>query len=164
MIENTKREILDGFVHQTVSPNVSLTTDEHPAYGKLNKLYAHQIVRHCEGEYVRGEVHTNSVENFWSLLKRSVMGTYHNVSKKYLPLCLNEFTFRFNNRKTADIFGVSTKRLLRQDHRALPQQMATVAEPRSIEIAVFEREILCLNRNMARKVSISTAILQRLRA
>jgi transposase-like protein len=110
MIENTKRETLDGFIHQTVSPNVSLlTTDEHPAYGKLSKLYPHQIVRHREGEYVRGKVHTNSVENFWSLLKRGVMGTYHNVSKKYLPLYLNEFTFRFNNRKTQDIFGVAVR-------------------------------------------------------
>jgi transposase-like protein len=106
MILNTKRETLDGFIHQTVSPNVTLlTTDEHPAYGKLSKLYPHQIVRHREGEYVRGAVHTNSVENFWSLLKRGVMGTYHNVSKKYLPLYLNEFTFRFNNRKNPDIFG-----------------------------------------------------------
>jgi transposase-like protein len=62
-------------------------------------------VRHREGEYVRGQVRTNSVENFWSLLKRGLMGTYHNVSKKYLPLYLNEFTFRFNNRKNPDIFG-----------------------------------------------------------
>ena len=110
MIENTKRETLDGFIHQTVSPNVSLlTTDEHPAYGKLNKLFPHQIIQHREGEYVRGEVHTNSVENFWSLLKRGVMGTYHNVSKKYLPLYLNEFTFRFNNRKNVDIFGSAVR-------------------------------------------------------
>ena len=108
MILNTKRETLDGFIHQTVSPNVTLlTTDEHPAYGKLSKLYPHQIVRHREGEYVRGLVHTNSVESFWSLLKRGVMGTYHNVSKKYLPLYLNEFTFRFNNRKNEDIFGTA---------------------------------------------------------
>jgi transposase-like protein len=46
---------------------------------------------------VRGEVHTNSVESFWSLLKRGVLGTYHNVSKKYLPLYLAEFQYRFNN-------------------------------------------------------------------
>jgi len=108
MILNTSRETLDSFIHQTVSPNVSLlATDEHPAYGPLSKLYPHQIVQHREGEYVRGQVHTNSVENFWSLLKRGVMGSYHNVSKKYLPLYLNEFTFRFNNRKTKDIFGVA---------------------------------------------------------
>jgi transposase-like protein len=54
-----------------------------------------------------GLVHTNSVESFWSLLKRGVMGTYHNVSRRYLPLYLNEFTFRFNNRKNEDIFGTA---------------------------------------------------------
>jgi transposase-like protein len=55
-------------------------------------------------EYVRGEVHTNNIESFWSLLKRGVVGTYHNVSKQYLPLYLNEFSFRFNNRENPDIF------------------------------------------------------------
>jgi transposase-like protein len=54
---------------------------------------------------VRGIVHTNSIESFWSLFKRGVMGSYHSVSKKYLPLYLAEFQFRFNNRKEADIFG-----------------------------------------------------------
>ena len=50
-------------------------------------------------EYVRGAIHTNSIESFWSLLKRGVVGTYHSVSRKYLPLYLNEFVFRYNNRK-----------------------------------------------------------------
>ena len=54
---------------------------------------------------MRGSVHTNNIENFWSLLKRGIIGTYHNVSKKYLPLYLNvEFAWRFNNRKNPDIF------------------------------------------------------------
>jgi hypothetical protein len=65
----------------------------------------HQFVRHSAGEYVRGNVHTQNIESFWSLLKRGVIGTYHHVSKKYLPLYLNEFQFRFNNRNEADIFG-----------------------------------------------------------
>jgi transposase-like protein len=56
---------------------------------------------------VRGEVHMNNIENFWSLLKRGVIGTYHNASKKYLPLHLNEFQFRHNNRKNKDIFGTA---------------------------------------------------------
>ena len=62
-------------------------------------------MRHSQGEYVRGIIHTKSIESFWSLLKRGVMGTYHNVSKKYLPLYLAEFQFRFNNRNEEDIFG-----------------------------------------------------------
>jgi transposase-like protein len=56
------------------------------------------------GGYVRGNVHTNNIESFWSLLKRGVVGTYHNVSKDYLPLYLNEFSWRFNNRDNANTF------------------------------------------------------------
>ncbi len=61
-------------------------------------------VDHKAHEYVRGEVHTNNLESFWSLLKRGIIGTYHNVSKTYLPLYLAEFQFRHNNRNNADIF------------------------------------------------------------
>lgn len=64
----------------------------------------HQVVNHSKKEYVRGTVHTNNLESFWSLLKRGVMGTFHNVSKEYLPLYLAEFSYRHNNRKNADIF------------------------------------------------------------
>jgi transposase-like protein len=60
-------------------------------------------------KYVRGEVHTNNIESFWSLLKRGVIGTYHHVSKKYLPLYLAEFQFRFNNRNNDDIFGEAVR-------------------------------------------------------
>src|SRR5712691_1701567 len=77
-------------------------------YRKLHLSgYPHDSVAHMRGEYVRGNVHTNSIESFWSLLKRGVIGTYHNVSRKYLPLYRNEFVFRFNNRKTEDIFGAA---------------------------------------------------------
>jgi len=65
----------------------------------------HQTVAHRHGEYVRGIVHTNNMESFWSLLKRGIIGTYLNVSKKYLPLYLAEFSFRFNN--NPDIFGMA---------------------------------------------------------
>ena len=63
---------------------------------------------------MRGEVHTNTIEIFWSLLKRGVIGTYHHVSKKYLPLYLNEFQFRYNNRKNADIFEKRDSRMLKR--------------------------------------------------
>jgi transposase-like protein len=106
IIESTDTPTLDRFVRQTVADNVSLVaTDEHSGYRLLSPTYPHQAVRHGKGEYVRGEVHTNNIESFWSLLKRGVVGTYHNVSKKYLPLYLNEFQFRHNNRKNPDIFG-----------------------------------------------------------
>jgi transposase-like protein len=107
MIEHADAATLNGFVRKAVSGKVDLVaTDEHLGYSGLYRLgYPHKMVTHSEGEYVRGKIHTQSIDSFWSLLKRGVIGTYHNVSKKYLPLYLNEFQFRFNNRKNPDIFG-----------------------------------------------------------
>jgi hypothetical protein len=106
MIENTDTGTLHGFVRRAVSEKVSLVaTDEHSGYRLLSPTYPHQAVRHIAREYVRGEVHTQYIDSFWSLLKRGIMGTYHNVSKKYLPLYLAEFQFRHNNRRETDIFG-----------------------------------------------------------
>lgn len=105
MIENADTETLTKFVRKTVSDRVSLVaTDEHSGYRLLKWAYPHEVVNHSDGEYVRGRVHTQNIESFWSLLKRGIMGNYHKVSAKYLPLYLNEFTFRFNNRNNADIF------------------------------------------------------------
>jgi predicted RNA-binding Zn-ribbon protein involved in translation (DUF1610 family) len=106
IIEDTSTETMSRFVRDTVSDKVSLVaTDEGAGYQKLYQAFPHGTVDHKAHQYVRGEVHTNNIENFWSLLKRGVIGTYHNVSKKYLPLYLNEFQFRHNNRKNPDIFG-----------------------------------------------------------
>jgi transposase-like protein len=107
IIENTNAATLNRFVRNAVSDRVSLVaTDEFGGYNYLPALgYKHEAVKHSTNEYVRGHVHTNNIESFWSLFKRGVIGTYHNVSKKYLPLYLNEFQFRHNNRKNPDIFG-----------------------------------------------------------
>ncbi|MGH7924600.1 MAG: IS1595 family transposase [Candidatus Binatus sp.] len=106
MIEDADTETLTRFVRKTVSDKVDLVaTDEHSGYRYLGWAMPHEKISHSSGEYVRGNVHTQNIESFWSLLKRGIIGTYHNVSKKYLPLYLNEFQFRFNNRKEKDIFG-----------------------------------------------------------
>jgi transposase-like protein len=110
MIENTDTRTLDKFVRKVVNKErIDLVaSDEHSGYRLLGtgpEPLPHEVIKHSAGEYVRGVVHTNTIEGFWSLLKRGVMGTYHSVSKKYLPLYLNEFQFRFNNRKNPDIFG-----------------------------------------------------------
>jgi transposase-like protein len=106
MIENTDTETLTRFVRKAVSDKVDLVaTDEHSGYRYLKWAMPHEMISHSTGEYVRGNVHTNNIESFWSLLKRGILGTYHNVSKKYLPLYLAEFSFRFNNRHNPDIFG-----------------------------------------------------------
>lgn len=107
MIETADRDTMMRFVQKTVARGVDLVvTDEHKGYDTIvDSGRPHEVIRHSDNVYVRGIVHTNSIEGFWALLKRGIIGTYHNVSRKYLPLYLNEFQFRYNNRKQADIFG-----------------------------------------------------------
>ena len=94
------------FVRQTVDSKVTLVaTDEAAGYAHLNRQFPHEHVDHKAEEWVRGKVHTNNIESFWSLLKRGVIGTYHQVSKDYLPLYLNEFAFRHNFRNADDPFA-----------------------------------------------------------
>ncbi|MGB8366022.1 MAG: IS1595 family transposase [Rhizomicrobium sp.] len=108
VIENTKTETFENFVREVVSTDVSLlNTDEHSAYRRLSKDYPHHAVRHQAKQYVVGAIHTNTIEGFWSIMKRGIMGTFHKVSRKYLPLYVAEFQFRYNNRKNADIFGTA---------------------------------------------------------
>ena len=106
VIENTDTATLDGFVHSAIGPNVSLvSTDEHSGYRLLGRDLPHGVVRHSAGQYVVGAIHTNTIEGFWSLLKRGIMGSYHKVSKDYLPLYINEFSWRFNNRDNPNAFA-----------------------------------------------------------
>ena len=106
MIEATDAKTLEGFVDKTVADRVSLVaTDEHQGYRAISSRRPHAAVNHSGGEYVRGEVHTANIDSFWSLIKRGIMGSFHHVSKTYLPLYLNEFSFRHNNRKNDDIFA-----------------------------------------------------------
>src|SRR5271156_1399290 len=106
VIENTDTATLDSFVRRTVSKDVKLVaTDEHSGYRLLGADMDHRVVRHGQGEYVVGTTHTNSIESFWSLFKRGIIGSYHKVSKQYLPLYVNEFAWRFNNRKNPAMFA-----------------------------------------------------------
>jgi len=110
VIDNTSAETLNRFVLEAVSNKVSLiSTDDHMGYRYIDKNFPHGMVHHGVGEYVHGNVHTNTIEGFWSLVKRGIMGTFHKVSRKYLPLYVNEFEFRYNNRENADIFGAAIK-------------------------------------------------------
>jgi transposase-like protein len=69
-------------------------------------------VIHSRGEYVRGDVHTNGIENFWSLVKRQIIGQHHFVSVKHLQRYLNECAFKFNNRDAEDLFGIVVTNLV----------------------------------------------------
>ena len=109
---NTKT--LGTFVRANLSKHAVVFSDDHSAYPKLLKDHKrHETIAHKNKIWVRGEVHTNSIEGVWSLFKRSVIGSYHQVSCKHLPAYLDEFEFRFNNRDNPYIFRDAMKQLLR---------------------------------------------------
>jgi transposase-like protein len=113
VVQNTDTRTLDSFVREAVSQRVTLiSTDEHSGYRLLGNDYNHGAVNHSKGEYVCGAIHTNTIESFWSLLKRGIVGSYHKVSKEHLPAYVAEFEFRFNNRKNPYLFRDTLKRLL----------------------------------------------------
>ena len=81
--------------------NARLMTDGHSAYRLIKRDLPHDVIDH-EVEYVRGDVHTQGIENYWSLLKRGIYGVFHHVGEGYLPQYLNEFEYRFNRRRVSD--------------------------------------------------------------
>lgn len=86
-----------------LDPSAHLMTDDLAGYRKPGKRFAsHQTVNHSAGEYVRGDVHTNTVEGFFSLFKRGVNGTFHHIGHQYIDQYLAEFDFRYNQRKATD--------------------------------------------------------------
>jgi transposase-like protein len=98
VIDNRRRSVLQGEVRKHVSAGAALYTDALLSYNGLESDYAHEVVDHAE-EYVRGQVHTNGLENYWSLLKRGLRGTYVSVEPFHLFRYLDEQAFRYNNRK-----------------------------------------------------------------
>ena len=102
VIEQTNYENIVPFLVKSVHQGSKLMTDEHVAYGNMGRIYEHQTIKHMLKEYVRGEVHTNTIENFWSLLKRGIDGTYHFITPKHTQNYLEEFAFRFNSRNLTE--------------------------------------------------------------
>jgi transposase-like protein len=101
VIPNVRRDVLQAEILDQVQHGSKVFTDAHKGYDGLAKRFVHDTVSHMN-EYVRGEVHTNGIENFWSLLKRSLNGTYVAVEPFHLGAYVAEQVFRFNNRATKD--------------------------------------------------------------
>lgn len=102
VVPDAKRETLEPILLAGLDPQRShLMTDEWQAYNRIRQHVPHDVIRHVS-EYVRGEVHTNGIENYWSVLKRGLYGTYQHVDRGYLGQYLDEFSFRFNRRKVSD--------------------------------------------------------------
>ncbi len=101
IVPNTSRSMLHGKVREHVESGSEVVTDALPSYKGLSPEFVHQVVDHAEA-YVIGKVHTNGLENFWSLTKRCIKGTYISMAPFHLFRYLDEETFRFNNRKNND--------------------------------------------------------------
>ena len=101
-VKSVNRKTLEPVIHKNVREGSTIMSDEWRAYNGLAEYYTHHRIGHLKKEYVRGEVHTNNIENFWSLLKRGIIGIYHHVSKEHLRQYCEEFEYRYNTRKTKD--------------------------------------------------------------
>jgi hypothetical protein len=101
VIAGRKRRHFAPVIEQHVEKGATIHTDSHPSYAKLNSDYVHNVIDHAE-KYVDGNIHTNGCENFWSLLKRGLKGTYVSVEPFHLFRYLDEQVYRFNNRTDTD--------------------------------------------------------------
>jgi len=97
---DVKASTLTGLVKQYVLPKSTVYTDELQAYNTIGakRQYNHRRIQHSAGVYVSGDIHTNTIEGFWSLIKRGIGGAHHAVSQKYLQSYLDEYAFRYNRR------------------------------------------------------------------
>ncbi len=103
-IEDTKGATLSKEIIASVKETAQLYTDEYVSYESMQRIYDHSTIKHSEGQYVNGRVHTNTIEGFWSLLKRGIFGIYHSTSKKHLQKYVDEFVFRYNSRIATDSY------------------------------------------------------------
>lgn len=108
------RDTLHEFIRGQVADGTeNIYTDDWTAYDGIDSIgVKHRKVNHSAKEYVRGDVHTNGIENVWSLFKRSVIGSFHHISEKHLDRYLDEFEFRFNNRENPYLFRDTLLRLI----------------------------------------------------
>jgi len=106
--KDCKSGTLARYIRENISEDVDvIITDDfsaHPVAMKKAGVKSHKAIKHSGGVYVMGDIHTNTVESAFSLLKRGIMGTWHKISAKHLPAYLEEMSFRFNRRKRADLF------------------------------------------------------------
>lgn len=100
VVPNVQTRTIQPIVNSSVEKNSDVMTDEFNIYNALTKNgYNHETIKHVVKEYVRGKIHTNTIESFWSQLKRSLDGTHHSVSPKWLQTYVDEFVYRWNARQ-----------------------------------------------------------------
>jgi transposase-like protein len=125
--EDAKSGTLAKYIRENVSEDVEvIMTDDLRAYPRAVGQFAHETVNHSAGEYVRPgtDIHTNSIESAFSLLKRGILGSWHKVSAKHLPAYLEEMTFRFNRRGRSDLFVDTLRHMVTADPLTFEQLTA----------------------------------------
>lgn len=117
VIAQPNRYIIEKFIAGATDPTCeAIYTDDSPIYNRIGDADTrHESVNHSAKEYVRGDVHTNNVENVWSLLKRGIVGTYHKLSVKHLDAYLDELEHRFNNRQNKFLFDDTLLKLVKAE-------------------------------------------------
>jgi transposase-like protein len=114
--DRTKKTIHEFLIAEVGDGVEAIFTDEWKSYsGIADENTRHETVNHSEEEWVRGDVHTNTAEGVWSLLKRSIVGSYHHLSVKHLPAYLDELEWRFNHRDDEHIFRETLRVLVTAD-------------------------------------------------
>ncbi len=115
----TTNQVL-GLVREFILPEATVFTDEYAIYDRLGgRVQEHKRINHSSKVYVVGDVHTNTIEGFWSLVKRGIGGVYHQVSQKYLQTYLDEYSFRYNRRDQGNLIFTS-----------ISKRVAELASPR----------------------------------
>lgn len=105
--------------------DATIYSDEWLGYNALRRIYDHKFVKHGEGQYVHGRIHTNTIEGFWSLLKRGIVGIYHFTSVKHLQKYVDEFVFGYNTRNCKEVDRINTL-LLNAEHRLTYRELINV--------------------------------------
>ncbi len=111
-IRTPSKKCLCSVIEERISKDATVMTDELAAYKSVGNTHKHETVCHRAEEWSRGDIHTNGIESAWSLFKRSIVGSYHQISKKHMDAYLDEFEWRFNGRENPYLFRDTLIRLL----------------------------------------------------
>jgi transposase len=107
---DVKAATIFPIIAERILPQSTVYSDEYSVYDRLSfhaNCYEHKRIQHAQKVYVMGDVHTQTIEGFWSLVKRGIGGVYHSVSRKYLQTYLNEYSFRYNRRDQGNLIFTS---------------------------------------------------------
>jgi len=113
-VNDLKKKTVSPIINKNIEKQSIVYTDEFLSYANISKYgFNHDVIKHRIKQYVRGKVHTNTIEDFWSQLKRSLHGTYHSVSPQHLQLYVDEFAYRYNHRNSeTPVFHYLLKRVV----------------------------------------------------